>query len=514
MLFEGHEPGDARGERQDPLRVEGLGEARVHDGRLDPVALQQLGGGERRAHRMAVREDRQIVAVPQRLGDAERDLRERCVERDADTRTARKPQSHRTPPRGRVLVRGPEHLTQLGLVLGRHERHAREDPEEGDVVEALVGPAIVADDPAAVHREHDGQTLHRDVVHDLIEAALEERRVDRDDRHDALRRQAGSEGHRVLLADAHVEQPLRELLEERLQPGPSGHRRGDRDRALVAPQDLADGVGEDRRVLRRARLRGAGRGHAVPLHVVLFGRTVAMTFLAVDVDEDRPIREVARALEHAFDREEVVPVDGSEIGKPKLLEEQVRDEQGLEAVEDASACLFGEVAPGHVIEHLTRDVFRRPVRLGGAQRLEHPRDRADVGRDAHAVVVQHDDQAGPHVPDVVQAFERHARGERAVADDRDDVVILALQVARDGHALGRRDRRPGVAGTELVVLGLVADEESGDAAVLPERAEAVASARQHLVDVRLVAGVPHDLVARRIEHAMHRDGELHGAKAR
>ena len=58
--------------------------------------------------------------------------------------------------------------------------------------------------------------MHRDVVHDLIETALQERRVDRHDRHDALRSEAGRERDGVLLADPDVEEPTREVLEERL----------------------------------------------------------------------------------------------------------------------------------------------------------------------------------------------------------------------------------------------------------------------------------------------------------
>ena len=46
--------------------------------------------------------------------------------------------------------------------------------------------AVIANDPGAVHRQHDRQMLHRDVVHDLIEASLQECGVDRDDGDDAL----------------------------------------------------------------------------------------------------------------------------------------------------------------------------------------------------------------------------------------------------------------------------------------------------------------------------------------
>src|SRR6185503_12976029 len=181
--------------------------------------------------------------------------------------------------------------------------------------------AIVADDAGAVHREDDRQVLHRDVVQDLVEPALQERRIDRDDRNDALRREA--RGHRdgVLLADADVDEALRELAEQRQQTGAARHRGGDRDRSLVALQDLANRVGEDGRVLRGGRFGGAGRGYAVPFHVVVFGRSVAVSLLRVYVHEYRPIAEVPRLREDALDGEEIVAVHRTEVREPELFEQ-------------------------------------------------------------------------------------------------------------------------------------------------------------------------------------------------
>src|SRR5438309_1654520 len=94
------------------------------------------------------------------------------------------------------------------------------------------------------------------------------------------------------------------------------------------------------------------------------------------------------------------------------------------------------------------------------------------------------------------------------------MVILAFEVPRDGHTLRRRQRGAGMSCAELVVLGLGPHEESRDAAELTERVELIPPASEHLVDVRLMTGVPHDLVARRIEHPVQRNGELDGAEAR
>src|SRR5207237_10774546 len=96
--------------------------------------------------------------------------------------------------------------------------------------------------------------------------------------------------------------------------------------------------------------------------------------------------------------------------------------------------------------------------------------------------------------DVVQRLPGHARGERAVPDDRDHVLVPALQVARDGHALRGRDRRARVSRTELIVLGFGPDEEAGNPAELAQGTEAVAPAGEQLVDVALVPGVPDELV--------------------
>ena len=226
-----------------------------------------------------------------------------------------------------------------------------------------------------------------------------------------------------------------------------------------------------------------------------------MTLLGVHVHEHRTVVEIAGLLQHALERVEIVSVHRTEVGEPELLEQEVRDEDRLQRIEEPAPRLLGEVARGHVIEDGPCDVLQLAVRRRRAYRLEHPRDGADVRRDAHPVVVE-DDDAGLQRADVVQGLPGHPRGECAVADDRDDLLVAALQVARDGHALRRGDRGAGVACAELIVLGLRPDEEPGDAAELAECPEPIAPPGEELVDVALMAGVPHELVLRRREHPM------------
>src|SRR5215472_6988390 len=67
-------------------------------------------------------------------------------------------------------------------------------------------------------------------------------------------------------------------------------------------------------------------------------------------------------------------------------------------------------------------------------------------------------------------------------------------------------------GAEGVVITLGAARKSRDATPLPQGGHALAPPGQNLVRVALVADVPDDAVARRVEDVMQRDGELHRAK--
>jgi len=198
----------------------------------------------------------------------------------------------------------------------------------------------------------------------------------------------------------------------------------------------------------------------VPFHIVVFGGSVAVAFLRLHVDEDRPVAEVASLLEDPLHREEIVTVDRAEVREPELLEEDVGDEERLQACEDSPASLLGQLPTGHVLEDLTADLFCAAIGLGRPERFEHARDGADVRRDAHAVVVQHHDHPRAHVADVVHRFVRHPRRESAISDDRDDVVVITLDVARDGHSLGRGDGRSRVPRAKVVVLRLNSGEKA------------------------------------------------------
>jgi hypothetical protein len=119
------------------------------------------------------------------------------------------------------------------------------------------------------------------------------------------------------------------------------------------------------------------------------------------------------------------------------------------------------------------------------------------------------------VPKIVESLIGHPARERAVADDGDDAAIeLAREGerARDAVRVAKRSRSMAVLDPVMGRLGAV--RIAREALFLAELGEASPPAREQLVDVGLVAGIEQQDVARRIEDAMERDGELDGAKVR
>ena len=327
-----------------------------------------------------------------------------------------------------------EHVHQLRLVHRGHDRHARDGPQVGEVEAAVVGGAVVADEAAAVDREHHRQVLDGGVVDDRVERALQERRVDGAHRPEAVDREAAGEHDRVLLGDADVVRPLGERRHHVLHPRALEHRGGDADDARVALGLRHEGVAEDVGVVRRAGLLLAGglaalddeRGGAVHGLAVGLGRRVAAALDRLDVDERRAVHLEGgpQRLAHAVD---VVAVDRPDVGEAERLEQRAGDEpQGLGGVADLAAQLAGAGEPREAALELLAHLGERRV---DADALEELGEGADVLRDAHAVVVEHHGDRRPERAGLVEALVRHAAGEGAVADDGDHAAVAAWRGA-------------------------------------------------------------------------------------
>ena len=115
-------------------------------------------------------------------------------------------------------------------------------------------------------------------------------------------------------------------------------------------------------------------------------------------------------------------------------------------------------------------------------------------------------------PMSLSASRLRPRQQRGVADDDRDALEAVADVARRRKPLGDREAGAGVAAVHHVVLGLGAAREAADAVDLAERVEPLEAAGQQLVRVRLVAGVPDDPVAGRLEHPVERERDLDDAE--
>src|SRR5580698_8019564 len=141
-------------------------------------------------------------------------------------------------------------------------------------------------------------------------------------------------------------------------------------------------------------------------------------------------------------------------------------------------------------------------------------DAADSRRVAAPVVVEDDHHLGLELADVVERLVRHPAGERSVADDTHDLAAFAGELARRGkrERVAEASRRMRV--LDEIVLGFLARRVATHAALLPQRVELFDAAGQHLVDIRLVAGVEDDRVARALEHPVHGHRQLDDTEVR
>src|SRR3954454_20094919 len=161
-----------------------------------------------------------------------------------------------------------------------------------------------------------------------------------------------------------------------------------------------------------------------------------------------------------------------DVRDAEVLEEPAR----LGEVDDRCAQPFAELANGRPD---ARDAGDQLVVLGLA-RLPGPgqldlaqvrRESADRRADRHLVVVQHDQELGLALTDVVQRLEAEAARDRGVTDDDRDPLGTTAKISGRRETLS--DREPGsrVAAGEPVVLGLAPTREAADATELAERLE-------------------------------------------
>ncbi len=195
-------------------------------------------------------------------------------------------------------------------------------------------------------------------------------------------------------------------------------------------------------------------------------------------------------------------VDRPDVLVTELLEEHAGNEQLLDG-------LFGSLARGHhsgpdlragqrTLDIITQAVVARIE----PHTCEVAGKCADVLGDRHLVVVQDDDHPRAEVSDVVERLKRHAPRHRTVSDECAHGMVLAHRIPCSSKTEGDRQGVRRVPCVEGVVRALGTLGKPAYPAVLPQRLKSLAPSRQELVNVGLMADIPHDLVGGAVKRKM------------
>ena len=134
------------------------------------------------------------------------------------------------------------------------------DLQDRQVPDAVVARAVGAGDAGPVEHERDAGLVQGDIHQHLVEGAVDERRVDRDDRVQPAEREAGRRRRGVLLGDAHVEHAVGKRSAMRWRPVGRSMAAVMPTRSSSLAARLDELVGEDARPRRRGRgLEGLAR---------------------------------------------------------------------------------------------------------------------------------------------------------------------------------------------------------------------------------------------------------------
>src|ERR1700680_1269931 len=245
----------------------------------------------------------------------------------------------------------------------------------------------------------------------------------------------------------------------------------------------------------------------------VLARWESFSFLRDAMNETGPAHILDRR-ESIHQRVDVVTVDRPEVSKPELFEENSWSEERLYALlplphQGANSGKRARRGIDHCSDRRADAIVER-IPLNRGQILRH---RPHVWGDRHLVVVENDDEVALGRTRVVEAFVRQPAGQCSIAKNRDDLEVLAIQIASDRNSVARGNRRARVSRAEGVVLALGALQKSGQPVLLAQSLESVSASSEEFVRVALMPHIPDNPVPRRIEHRVQRHGQLDHSKA-
>ena len=152
-----------------------------------------------------------------------------------------------------MLDHGKQHIAHLAFIFRRHQNHVRHASQVGNIQQSMMRRAVTSGNPAAIQAELDVQVLNADIVNQLIERALQKRRVDRADRLQAFNGQSRGKSHAVLFGDTDIERAFGKSFERRANAGAVRHRGCQRHDTLVLLHQFAERLTKNLRIRRRLR---------------------------------------------------------------------------------------------------------------------------------------------------------------------------------------------------------------------------------------------------------------------
>ena len=229
------------------IRIKRLHPAHVHHAHADALLFQRLCGLASVANHAAKRQKSNVVAFAHHAGLALRQHFRHFRQRHALRFPARVANGERAAHGKRRM----QAMHQLSLVRGGQHAHVRHHAGVHQVEHAMVRGAVGAHDAGAIDGEHHVKLRQRHVDDHLVDGALHEHGVQRNNGFLAARGQTTGKPHGVFFGNARVHEALRELLGERIKPRAALHGCRDGHDILVRFRFFHQRGAEHVRVLRR-----------------------------------------------------------------------------------------------------------------------------------------------------------------------------------------------------------------------------------------------------------------------
>ena len=198
----------------------------------------------------------------------------------------------------------------------------------------------------------------------------------------------------------------------------------------------------------------------------LLGGRIALALDGVNVHKNGLV-ELSNAPKSFLHRLDVVPVDRTDVDEAERLENAAGAYRRLDAVLDAVGGVQNPVADGRDRDALDKSLevlFGLTIARRETNLRKIFAEGADVFVDGHFVIVENDDEIFFELTGVIERLERLAARQSAVADDRDHIVMLAVELGGNQKPERGGDRSRGVPDSEGVILRFGAFREAADAA--------------------------------------------------